>query len=144
MPSLARRSGGAAFADEAEQGVKLGGGSRGSAGWLRIQGIAGGRCKGFVEGAEDAFAIEGLEQIVDGVDLKGADGVLIVGGGEDDLGQGGALLEQFLQHSEAVEAGHLDVEEDEVGLVGADEFDGFDAVDAGGENLGVGESSRRY
>jgi hypothetical protein len=39
------------------------------------------------DGLEDALAVEGLQQVVDGVDLEGADGVLVEGGGEDDLGQ---------------------------------------------------------
>jgi hypothetical protein len=47
----------------------------------------------------------------------------------------GLLVEQLLEDGEAIEAGHLDVEEDDVGLVGADEVDGFDAVGALGEDF---------
>ena len=84
---------------------------------------------------EDALAVEWLEQIVDCVDLKGADGVLVEGGGEDDLRQRHLAVEQFFEDGESVEAGHLDVEEDDVGLVGADELYGFDAVGALRENF---------
>ena len=38
--------------------------------------------------SDDAGEVKGLEQVVDGVHVEGADGVLIVSGGEDELRQG--------------------------------------------------------
>jgi len=92
---------------------------------------------GAFDGLEDAGAVEGLKQVVDGVHVKGADGVLVVGGGEDDQGQAleATVVDKVFQNGEAIEAGHLDIEEDHVGLVLFDELDGFDAVGSLGENF---------
>ena len=48
------------------------------------------------------------------------------------------LFEEFFEDAEAVEAGHLDIEEDDVRGVEADEVDGLDAVGAGGEDFDLG------
>ena len=64
----------------------------------------------FLEGAFQLFGLDGLEQVVDGIGFEGAEGVLVVGGGEDDEGLSGEMREEF----EAVHAGHLDVEEEHV------------------------------
>ena len=92
---------------------------------------------GAAEGLEDAAAIEGLEQVVDRVHVEGAHGVLVECSGEDDLrhGAGRFFVEELFDDGEAIEAGHLDVEEDEVGMMGLDEVDGFKAVAALGEDL---------
>ena len=113
--------------DEAEEGVETGVGC----------GVGAVGQPGFhlLHRLQHALAVEGLQQVIDGVDLKGADGVLVEGGGEDDLREAGLLVEEFFEDGEAIEAGHLDVEEDDVGLVGADEVDGLDAVGALGEDL---------
>ena len=83
---------------------------------------------GLMDGLRDAFLIERLEQVVDRIDLEGLDRVLVVGRGEDDLGQRDFLVEQLLDDAEAVEAGHLHVEEDEVGAAVLDQADGFEPV----------------
>jgi hypothetical protein len=82
------------------------------------------------DGLEDTLAVEWLEQIVDCVDLEGADCVLVECCGEDDLRQRHLAVEEFFEDCESVEAGHLDVEKDYIGAVGADEFYGFDSVGA--------------
>ncbi len=51
------------------------------------------------------------------------------------MGHADGLVEELLDDGEAIEAGHLDVEEDDVGLVGTDEVDGFDAVGALGYDV---------
>ena len=117
------------FLHELEEGIEFG-----FAGGLGRGGDAG---AGLVEGEGDAGAVEGLEQVVDCIHLEGADGVLVEGGGEDDLGEAGGGVEELFDDGEAIEAGHLDVEEDDVGGVGADEVDGFDAVGALGEDVDV-------
>jgi len=88
----------------------------------------------------DALLIEGLEKIVDGIDLKGADGVLVERGREDDLREGQLPAQEFFEDGEAIEAGHLDIEKDDVGLVLTDELDGFDAVGSVGENVDAASS----
>jgi len=55
-------------------------------------------------------------------------GVVVESGGENDVGNFEFTFDEFLQDAEAVEAGHLDVEEDEVGRVFLDEVDGFEAI----------------
>ena len=64
---------------------------------------------------------------------------MIEGGGEDDVGDLELALDQFLEDTEGIEAGHLDVEEDQVGVVFFDEVDGVEAVFALGEELDFGE-----
>jgi hypothetical protein len=65
-----------------------------------------------IESFAEAVGREGFEEIVDGVDLKGLERVLIVGGDEDDGGRafGGEAGDDL----EAVLLGHADVEEEEV------------------------------
>ena len=87
-----------------------------------------------LEGAVEAVGAEGFEEIVDGVGVEGAHGVLVEGGDEDD---GGAGVDEF-EDFEAVELGHLDVEEEEVGGVLGDGLYGFEAVGAFGGELDVG------
>jgi len=106
-------------------------------------GRAGGEAlANFLDGLLDAALLKGLEEVVDRVDFKGADSVLVEGGGEDDLGHGCVVVpvvtlavEEFFQDREAVQAGHLDVEEDDVGAGGADDFDRLDAVGGFGDDF---------
>src|SRR5579859_5351533 len=58
--------------------------------------------------------------------LEGLDGVFVEGRGKDDCG---GLLDQF-EHLEAVDLGHLYIEEDEIGVVLLDGLDPFEAVAA--------------
>ena len=90
-----------------------------------------------VQGLADSVGIEGLEEVVGSVYVKGADGVLVVGSGEDELGEAGELVvvNELLDDGKAVHSGHLDVEEDEFGLVLLDELDGFNAVAALGKHI---------
>jgi hypothetical protein len=80
----------------------------------------------FFEGAFELFRLDGLEQVVDGIGFEGAEGVLIVCRGEDDEGLGGEAREEF----EAVDAGHLDVDEEDVDswFGGVEDGDGFGGV----------------
>jgi hypothetical protein len=94
---------------------------------------------GFLNGLGDAGFVEGLQDIVDSVDVEGLDGIVVEGGGEDDVGDFEFALDEFLEHAEAIEAGHLDVEEDEVGGVFFDEGDGFEAVFALADEGDFGE-----
>jgi hypothetical protein len=54
--------------------------------------------------------------------------------GERDL-----FFAEALDDAEAVEAGHLNVEEDEVGFEVLDELEGFETVRGGGGDIDIGE-----
>ena len=83
----------------------------------------------------EAGGHDGLQKVVERVDLEGLDGVLVVGGGEDHLGQFFEAFQQF----EAGHAGHLDVEEEKVGRELRDHRERFLAVArfAGDLDLGM-------
>src|SRR2546425_4713381 len=69
-----------------------------------------------------------FEQVVDRVHFEGFHGILIKGRREDNFRQGNFLIEQLLNYAEAVKPRHLHIKKDEIGIVFADEIDGFDAV----------------
>src|SRR5215213_3147716 len=58
------------------------------------------------------LAVEGLEEVIKGMHLESAYGILIVGSYEDDIRSG--LWIERLEHLEAAQLGHLNVQEDEV------------------------------
>ena len=64
---------------------------------------------------------------------------MVEGGGEDDVGNFEFALDEFLEDAEAVEAGHLDVEENKVGRMFFYEVDGFEAVFALADERNFGE-----
>ncbi len=70
--------------------------------------------------AAKPFLIERLEQVIDGADLEGFEGIGVISGHEDQGGQ----LRRFegTRNFNAVQGIHLDVEEDELGLLRADCF----------------------
>ncbi len=106
--------------DQAKQRVEFSVGvGRGGSGETRA---------GFFKGAFDAGAVKRLQKIVHSVDLKGADGVSVVGGGEDDLGKRRSIVDKPFEHPEAVQARHLHIKEDDVGSMGLNQVDGFNAV----------------
>ena len=69
------------------------------------------------------------------MDLEGPDGILVVRGHEDD----GRLvrLAQRRHHLEAVQAGHLDVEQHQVGGMLPDRLHGLLSIGAGRHDVGV-------
>ena len=94
-----------------------------------------------VDGDLEPLALGGLEHVVDDALLEGLDRVLVVGGDENDLGAApepsAFRLRPFLVDRQlgdrpggldAVHAGHADVEEDQVGMVGLDQLDRLGAV----------------
>jgi hypothetical protein len=88
-----------------------------------------------VKGFAEALFGEWLEEIVDGVDFKGLERVLIVGGDEDD---GGCVLGRKAGDDlEAVLLGHADVEEEEIGVLGVRGEDCGFAVAALADDLDV-------
>ncbi len=95
---------------------------------------------GSLQGFGDAGFVEGLEDVINGVYVEGLDGIVVEGGGEDDLRDGEAAFEEFFDYAEAVQAGHLDVEENEVGLVFFYQADGFETVLAERDHVYFGET----
>ena len=79
---------------------------------------------GALQGLFETLPAERLQQVVHGVGVEGAHGVLVVGGDENHHWAG---VDQ-LQHFEAVQFGHLDVQEEQIGASLGDGFDGFEAV----------------
>ena len=75
----------------------------------------------------EALAVEWLEQVVERVDVEGAQRVVIEGGHEDD--ERHARGADGLDDLESAGAGHLDVEKDQVRLQASD---GVDRLGAGG------------
>ena len=65
------------------------------------------------EGLAEALAVERLEQVVDRVHVERAQRVAVVGGDEDD--ERHLVGADRVDHVEAVGAGHLHVEEHQVG-----------------------------
>jgi hypothetical protein len=102
-----------------------GGGGRMSVGEM-------GACAG--DGCFEARGLEGFEQVVERMGFKCADGVLIVGCGEDH--QRKMLAGNFFQELKAVHLGHLDIEEEKVGRIA---FDSGERVVAAGAFSDDGE-----
>jgi hypothetical protein len=93
----------------------------------------------FLDGFGQAGFVEGLEDVIDSVNVEGLDGVVVEGGGEDDVRDFEFAFNEFLEDAETVEAGHLHVEENEVRRVFLDEVDGVEAVFALGQEVDFGE-----
>ena len=64
---------------------------------------------------------------------------MIEGGGEDDVRDAGFALDEFFEDAETVEAGHLDVEKNEVGGMFFNQTDGFEAVFALRDEINLGK-----
>ena len=79
-----------------------------------------------LEGDGNALGSDRLQEVVDGVDLKGLDRVLVEGGHEDH----GLVSPQELENLEAADLRHLDVQEEEVGPQLVDRLDRLEAVAA--------------
>src|SRR5262249_26536270 len=75
-----------------------------------------------------AFIVKWLEQVIERVELKRPYRILVVGRHKNDDRQ--LICSNLFQHPEAVEVGHLDIEEDEVGRVSPDRAQRFAAVRA--------------
>ena len=90
----------------------------------------------------EALGAEGLEEVIDGMGVERAHGVLIVGGDEnDDRSVGG--LDQF-EDFKAIELGHLDVEKEEVWGGFGDGLYGLEAVAALGDDFDFGVGREQF
>ena len=95
---------------------------------------------GALDGFGDACFVEGLEDVVDGIYVEGLDGVVIECSGENDVRHAHFLFDKALEDTETVEAGHVDVEKNEVGRMFFDEINGFDAVFTLCDQIDFGEA----
>jgi hypothetical protein len=96
-----------------------------------------------LDGSGDAGFVEGLQDVVDGVHIEGLHGVMIERGGEDNVRNFEFALDQFLEDAEAVQAGHLDIEEHQVGGVLFDEIDSFEPVFAECKHINFGKGFKK-
>ena len=93
------------------------------------------------QGGAQAPPVDGLEQVVDGVHLEGADGVGVVGGDEDN---GRHLLRpDLLDDGEAVALWHVDIQDDEVGGQPPDGGDRLGDVAAVGHHPHLGLAAQQ-
>ena len=90
---------------------------------------------GLFDGLHEAGEGDGLEQVIDSIDLVAFEGIFAVGGGEDD---GGHVLEGA-RKLDAVEVGHVDVEENDIDMMLLAEAEGFEGVLGGAGELEFGE-----
>ena len=88
-----------------------------------------------VERVSKARILHRLHQIIDGLRLERAD--CVIGIGRDKNEQRRFDLHQPLHNRKPVEAGHLDVEEHQIGLVGLDRADCFAPVRAGIDDFDI-------
>ncbi len=88
----------------------------------------------FIHSHEELIVADGLQQEVEGTHLVALEGILFEGGGEDDL----CLLGQHVSQLHPVEVGHLDIQEEQVGLLLLDGIDGFYRVGKRAQQLQFG------
>src|SRR5882672_670082 len=93
-----------------------------------------------LDGAGETRFVEGFQYVVDRVHFKCLDRVIVEGCREDDVGEFSFAVHQLLDDSKAVEAGHLDVEEDKIGQMFFDESESFDAVLALADEVHLGKT----
>ncbi len=74
------------------------------------------------------FAVERLQQVIHRIHLEGAHRILVESGGKNHLRQTHPLVQQLLEHGEPVLTWHLHIQKDNVRLVRAHQFHGFDAI----------------
>jgi hypothetical protein len=88
---------------------------------------------GVLDGRDEAFAVEGLEQVVERVDFKRLNGVMVEGRDEDDERQ--VIRLERVEHGEAVNLRHLHVEQHEIGAQVLHRRDRLRAVRAFADDL---------
>ena len=91
--------------------------------------------------AKEFFLVEGFGEVFGGTAVNGADGGLQSSkGGHDDDGDLKIAGAEAFEESEAVDAGHPNIEEDDVGGLGFDGVEGFFGVGGDGDGIAfVGE-----
>lgn len=94
----------------------------------------------FLDGFGEAGLVERFQDVIYRVHIEGLHGIVIERSGEDYVGDFEFALDELLEDAETIEAGHLDIEEDEVGIVFLDEVDGIETVFALSEEMDFGET----
>src|SRR4030095_11313769 len=88
---------------------------------------------GTIQSFPESFGAERLQQIVDCVDVEGADRVLVVGRNEDDVRLASDQIEPF----ESVQARHLDIQQQKIRLQVGDRFDSLETIPALGNDFKI-------
>ena len=86
------------------------------------------RAPDFPHGLFQARPRDGLQEIVNGVDLESMNGILIVCSDKDEKRHGKFFLEQLLDHTEAIEPRHLHIQENQLWSKVADQVHGLQAI----------------
>ena len=81
------------------------------------------------------LAVERLQQIVHRIHLERAHRILVERRGKYYMRQLHLFIQQLLQYREAIQPGHLHVEEHHIRLVRADQFHRLDPIRSLGQNL---------
>src|SRR6185437_348855 len=84
-----------------------------------------------------ALFIEWFKQVIDSVDFKSFNRVLVEGGAKDDLGQRDFLVDQFLDHAKTVEPRHLEIKKQDVRRMLFDQVHRFQAIVALGDDAHI-------
>src|SRR4026209_354776 len=77
-------------------------------------------------GGIEPFVVEGLQQVIEGMDLERAHGILVVRSYEDDVGRR-LRIERF-EHLETAQLRHLNVQKDEVRPERLDRINSFTTI----------------
>src|SRR5262249_16034940 len=80
-----------------------------------------------IDDLRESFGFNRFQQVGNGIRLKSCERVLVVAGDENDQRERN-LFRQRLQHLKAVQARHLNVEKDQVGLEACDLLQRFKSV----------------
>src|SRR5579864_488984 len=90
----------------------------------------------------ESLLVEWFQQVVESMCLEGAQGVLIVSGREDNHRH--LFGSQLLEDLKSIQPRHLDVEQNQIGVINADGRDGLFAVLTLRHNLDVGLRGKKY
>lgn len=110
------------------------------AGWRGFPGFSRGNCA--VEGGVEPLFFPGLQEVIDGADRKGFEGMLVVSGGKND-GRAWVVFGQMGEHFEAGELRHLNVDKQDVEFLREHGLEGERAITAFGGDLAIAAGARR-
>ena len=93
-----------------------------------------------VDGPAKPRRFDRFEDVIDGIDFEGANGVFVVCGYEGHEGRP-VLLEEP-DNAQAVDLGHLEIQKRQIGPFGFDDLDSFHAIGSFADDLDVIERSQ--
>src|ERR1700680_4935635 len=93
-----------------------------------------------LKGFGDAGLVKGLEDVVHGVHFERANRIVVERRGENDLRYPQLALDKLLDYAKTVQARHLHLEENKVGVVVLDERNRLESVLALGDQIDLRKS----